>query len=114
MQQRWFAIVGVVGNVAAVVGWMLAVTNGISFIDGLEVAEDPGLGDGMAAALALVAFLCAVAWLVRSTQAVLAAAVIAIVALAVAAMIVPSEGHGDHGSHSEPAEGVADNGHAGH
>ena len=28
MQQRWFAIVGVVGNAAAVVGWVL-VMNGI-------------------------------------------------------------------------------------
>ena len=101
---------GVVGNAAAVVGWVLAVTNGMSFIDGREVAEDPGLGDGTTKALALVAFLCAVAWLVRSTQDVLAAAVIAIVALTVLA----SEGHGDHGSHSEPPEGVADDGHAGH
>jgi len=58
---RLLALVGAAGNAAAVGGWVLAKTNGISFIDGLEAKEGPEFADTLCAVLAGVAVLAAVA-----------------------------------------------------
>ena len=51
---RLAAAVLAAGNAALVAGWLMAVTSGISFVDGMEEAEPVELGNGLAAALALV------------------------------------------------------------
>jgi len=62
---RFVAAVLALGNAALVAGWVLAVTSGISFVDGLEQAEPVELGNGLAAALALVAVVVSLAALLR-------------------------------------------------
>lgn len=52
---RWLSAVGVVLGGAAVAGWIMAKTSGVSFIDGLETAESVQWSDGLCAALAAVA-----------------------------------------------------------
>jgi hypothetical protein len=52
---------GVVINGAAVGGWVLTRTTGISFVSGLEIAESPQPADTICAALALVSLL-AIGW----------------------------------------------------
>jgi hypothetical protein len=58
---RLLALVGAAGNAAAVGGWVLAKTNGISFVDGLEAKEGPEFADTLCAVLAGIAVLAAVA-----------------------------------------------------
>jgi hypothetical protein len=58
---RLLALVGAAGNAAAVGGWVLAKTSGISFIDGLETKEGPEFADTLCAVLAGVAVLAAMA-----------------------------------------------------
>ena len=55
------ALVGIVGNLAAVGGFVLAKTSGIGFVDGLEAREAVQFADGTAAALALAAVVLAFA-----------------------------------------------------
>ncbi len=57
---RVSALVGAVVNVAAFAGWVLAKTNGISFIDGLETSESPQFADAAAATFAAIAVIAAV------------------------------------------------------
>ena len=62
---RVIAGVGIAINGAAVVGWIMAKTNGISFIDGLDVVEDVQFADTTAmvfAAIAVVAAVLALFW----------------------------------------------------
>ena len=56
---RPVALLGVVVGVAAVVGWALAKTSGIGFVDGLEASESPQFADSLAAVLAAVSALAA-------------------------------------------------------
>ena len=58
-RSRPIAILGVLVNVAAVVGWAVAKTVGISFIDGLDVAEPIQTADALAAGLALASLVVA-------------------------------------------------------
>jgi hypothetical protein len=58
---RLLALIGAVGNAFAVGGWVLAKTNGIGFIDGLETKEGLELADTLCAMLAGVAVVAAVA-----------------------------------------------------
>src|SRR4051812_16417594 len=57
---RWFVLAGAAVNAACFIGWVLAKTSGISFIDGLEVVEKIQLADFVAAAFAVAAVLGAV------------------------------------------------------
>jgi hypothetical protein len=90
---RFVALAGVAINGAAVGGWILAKTAGISFIDGLEVSEPVQLADGIAAGLAIVTVVLAFAAIAgftlqgarRPSQALLSAW-----ALAAAVMTVPA------------------------
>jgi hypothetical protein len=62
---RIVACAGIAINGAAVVGWIMAKTDGISFIDGLDVAEDAQFADTTAmvfAAIAVVAAVLALFW----------------------------------------------------
>ena len=52
---------GAVINVAAVGGWILTRTSGISFVSGLEIAESPQPADTICAVLAFVSLL-AIVW----------------------------------------------------
>jgi hypothetical protein len=66
--RRFIVALGALGNAVALGGWLTTRTSGIGFIDGLEVAESPGFADGVAAALAAVAVLGAVAYLIAPSR----------------------------------------------
>jgi hypothetical protein len=67
--RRFVVALGALGNAVALGGWLTTRTSGIGFIDGLEVAdESPGFADGVAAALAAVAVLGAVAYLIAPSR----------------------------------------------
>src|SRR5262245_19290181 len=91
-------------NALACVGWLATRITGISWIDGLEVAEDPKLADSIAAGFAAVAVVAAVVALVKrlpaiSTMVATNAAILGGVLLLpglVAATNHDHEGH-DHG-----------------
>jgi hypothetical protein len=90
-------------NVFAVGGWITTRLTGISWFDGLEVAERPQLADSIAAALAAVAVVGALAGLARKApalpdRAVLNAAIIAGVLLVPG--LADATDH-DHGSHDD-------------
>ena len=63
-RSRVLAAIGVALGAAAVGGWILATTSGISFIDGMEAVEEVQLPDALAAGLAAVATLLLVRGLV--------------------------------------------------
>jgi hypothetical protein len=96
-------------NGAALAGWIVTRTTGISWIDGLESAEAPGLADSIAALLAAIATAGAVwAWSDKADRipgvAVVNAAVLAGV------LIVPGLADAtdhDHGQHEHAATGSA-------
>ena len=58
---RWVVLAGAAANTAAFVGWVMAKTSGISFIDGFDVAEGVQFADFAAAMLAAVAVIGAIA-----------------------------------------------------
>jgi hypothetical protein len=66
--RRFVVTLGALGNAVALGGWLATRTSGIGFIDGLEAAESPGFADGVAAALAAVAVLGAVAYLIAPSR----------------------------------------------
>ena len=51
-QQRWLLVGGCVVNAAAIAGWVVTRFVGLSFIDGLEIAEKPQPADTFCALLA--------------------------------------------------------------
>ena len=57
VQHRLFLIAGSLIHLAAMIGWLLSCTTGISFVAGLEIAEAPGPADTTCAALALAALI---------------------------------------------------------
>lgn len=66
---RSVVLAGAAINLAAVVGWVMAKTGGISFIDGLDVEETRQFADTAAAALAAIVVIAALAALVwRNVQ----------------------------------------------
>jgi hypothetical protein len=118
---RLLALLGAAGNAAAVGGWVLAKTNGISFIDGLEDKEGAQFADTLCAALAGVAALAALATalglfgLARRAPrpSFVGLAAVAAVAISVPGMVATGshshaegegEGHG-HGAAEEAADG---------
>jgi hypothetical protein len=131
---RAVALVGVAGNLAALGGWVLAKTSGISFVTGLDVQEDPRFADTLAASLAVVAVIGAVVVLLPGLSARLSGrqpALVGIATVAALALTVPGmvatgshshaggHEHGeaagnehDHGAASE--ESAAGHEHAGH
>jgi hypothetical protein len=118
---RGLALAGAVLNTAAVAGWALAKTSGISFIDGFEEAESVQFADAAAAALGAVAVLGALAvlvprltWTRPPRPLFVGAAALAATAVAIPGMV--TTGNHDHGGgpgHSETAAGHA-HGEGGH
>lgn len=68
-QRLSLAATGAVISGAAVVGWAMAKTSGISFIGGLEQAEAFGWADTAAAVLAMVTFLVVVRQMLAGVDA---------------------------------------------
>jgi hypothetical protein len=103
------AVVGVLVNLGALVGWAWAKTAGISFIDGLESAESVQLADGVAAGLAAASLLLAAVSLVvresasaSSSRLILPAAAVVVAALSIYGMANAST-HSHEGGHLETA-----------
>lgn len=113
---RVLVTLGALANVGIAGGWLLAKTNGISFVDGLEEVESAQFADSLAVGLAVAAVLAAALYLVgigghaltRSPLLTGSAAVL-VAALAVPGMISAGS-HSHAGGHEE---GVATHGHAG-
>jgi hypothetical protein len=103
-------LLGTVASVAVIGGWVMAKTQGISFIDGFEVSEPIQRADGLAAGLAAVAVLATIASLLGLGRLALARSPLLIggSAVLVAALAVP--GMLSAGSHAHAAGG--DHGHA--
>lgn len=62
---RLAILLGGLVNLVAVVGWLVAKTTGIAFIEGLDVKEPVQMADGLAAGLALVVVFAVAALLLR-------------------------------------------------
>jgi hypothetical protein len=116
---------GLVGNSAFFAGWVLAMTSGITFIEGLDTAADPSRADTIAAVLALVAAVGSALAIVRPRlglgrhTVLVGVAGIACVALAVAGMDAAADPnhHGSGGAADDHAHGdgtADDHGDGGH
>jgi hypothetical protein len=83
---------GILANAGIFAGWVLAKTNGISFIGGMEEPEAAQMADAMAAGLAVVAVLGGLAYLFSfGNQALVRSPLLTgIVAIAVAGLAVPA------------------------
>jgi hypothetical protein len=98
---RAVALVGVAGNLAALGGWVLAKTSGISFVAGLDVHEGPQFADTLAAALAVVAVVGALVVLLPGPSTRVSGRQPALVGLAtVAAIAITVPGMVATGSHN--------------
>jgi hypothetical protein len=102
---RVVMLAGAAVNAAAVGGWVLAKSSGISFIDGLDEAESAQFADSVAAAFAVVAVLGVLVTLVGRSPAVgrrrpvlAGVAALATLGLTVPAM-VQTGGHAHAGGH---------------
>jgi hypothetical protein len=91
---RLVSLSGAAINAAAIGGWVMAKTSGISFVTGLDVKESVQFADAVAAGLAAVAVVGALAALVgglalaaRPHPAVVGVATVAVLALAVPGMV---------------------------
>jgi hypothetical protein len=106
---RVLLALGAVANIVFIAGWVLAKTRGVSFIDGLEPAEDPQLADSLAAGLALLAVLAVGAQLlaVGSHALLRSPRLTGVAAVLVAALAVPgmvsAGSHSHSGGHDEAA-----------
>ncbi|HET6949573.1 MAG TPA: hypothetical protein VFI47_04310 [Acidimicrobiales bacterium] len=114
------SLAGIAVNGAAVGGWVLAKTSGISFITGLDVKESPELADTLCASLGAVAVLGALAalatgveWISRPHPGLVGLAAVATLSVAVPGMVATGEhGHGG-GTHASGEHDMAgmDHGH---
>jgi hypothetical protein len=88
---RLLLALGGLANLGFFAGWVLAKTNGISFIDGFEVPEPVQTADGLAAGMAVVAALAVGAALFRLGSRQLAGSTVltGTAAVLVAALAVP-------------------------
>ncbi|MGD9703500.1 MAG: hypothetical protein AB7Q42_02060 [Acidimicrobiia bacterium] len=66
---RRVALAGAALNAGLIAGWAIAKSSGISFVDGLEIAEPVQTADALAAGLALVAVAAAL-WSLRTRRSV--------------------------------------------
>ena len=101
-QQLWVVVGGCVVNTAAVAGWVITRTVGVSFIGGLEVTEKPQPADTLCAALAAFSVGAVfIAWKQRNTtvkkvrqfDAAALMSVVTFVALLSVAGTVHEDGH---------------------
>jgi hypothetical protein len=117
---RFTMLTGAAINLAAVVGWVMAKTSGITFIDGLDVDESPQFADTTAAALAAIVVVAALAaWFWRSPHAWFgslaftgtAMATAVLVAFAMVAAGSHNHAHGAAGHSHTDATGTAAHSH---
>ena len=96
---RLYMLAGAAVNLTAFVGWVVAKTAGISFIDGLEAAEPAQFADTTAAVFAAIAVLAALAALVwRNPQPWFGS--FAFTSVAVVVAVVTAFGMVSAGSHT--------------
>jgi hypothetical protein len=115
---RWLALAGAAANTAVFVGWVMAKTSGIGFIDGLDVEESIQFADFTAAMFAAVAVIGAVIFAVTGMRAsslgraALALSAVVTTAIAVPAMVsAGSHAHaGGHGGGEAAGHGHGDGG----
>jgi len=112
---RAVPLAGAVANAAILAGWVLAKTNGIGFVDGLETVEDVQLADALAATLAAIAVVGAgLALLRRSRATATSSPVLMGIALATAMVTIPgmvaAGSHSHAGGHGTSADGHAHDG----
>ena len=86
---KLLALAGIVGNTALLVGWIMAKSGGISFVDGLEAKEAMQFPDGLAAVFAVVAVLGTVLALIRPKALAVRSVIASVAALAVAGLTLP-------------------------
>ena len=124
---RLVCVIGAAVNAAAIGGWVLAKTSGISFVTGLDAKESVQFADALAAGLAAVAVVGALVALAgrlsfatRPHPALVGLAGVAVVALAIPGMVrtgshAHAGGHDDAetAGHAHGAEAGGD-GHADH
>jgi hypothetical protein len=113
---RVLLTLGAMANIAIVGGWVMAKTNGISFIDGLEASESAQFADSLAAGLAVAAVLATAAHLIGVGGVSLARSPLLTgsAAVLVAAMAVPgmvSAGSHSHAGDDHHGEETAAHGH---
>lgn len=114
---RLVSLAGVAVNGGALVGWILAKTSGIGFVDGLDTKESAQFADSLAAGLAAVAIVGAlltlagrISWVSRPHPALVGVAAAATLVLVVPGM-VKTGGHSHAGSgHGDEAAGHAHDG----
>ncbi len=115
---RAIVLAGAVANTAAFVGWVMAKTSGISFVDGLDVAEGVQFADFAAAMLAAVAVIGAiVAVLQRGRPTSLGQQSLVASAIIVSLVTVPAMVSAGSHNHAHGAGGAGhshDGGAAGH
>jgi hypothetical protein len=127
---RLVLLAGAAINLAAVVGWVMAKTNGISFIDGLDIEESAQFADTVAMVFAGIAVVAAlVAFFLHNPQSWFGSVAFTGVALATAVLTAfamvsagshshaaGAHGHGgteaDTAAHGHPA-GTGDSGNSG-
>ncbi len=117
---RGVACAGIVINAGAVVGWIMAKTNGIWFVDGLDESEGVQFADTTAIVLAAIAVLAALAALIwRNPQswsgswAFTATAVMVAVVTGLAMVSAGSHNHA-HGAAGHAHSGGSASGGSGH
>ncbi len=110
---RLVCLVGAAVNAAAIGGWVLAKTSGISFVTGLDAKESVQFADALAAGLAAVAVFGALAALAGRVSfatgahpALVGVAGVAVVALAIPGM-VRTGSHSHSGGHGAETAGHA-------
>ena len=104
---RPVAMLGAIIGAAALAGWVLATTTGLSFVDGLDDAQDARLVDQFAAGLAtLTVVACAMSVVARRLRLPQAAAVVAAVGL-VAVGVPSAAAAANHGHDGPPAVAAA-------
>lgn len=110
--RRWIGLIGALGSLIVVGGWLVTRVADISWISGLEVHEAPAFADTACAALGAVAAGGGlVAWLVGDRE--IRVPRLALTGLAAAALAVPalasasSHTHAEDASHSHGGEAVA-------
>jgi hypothetical protein len=88
---RWLALAGAVANGAAFVGWVMAKTSGIGFIDGMEASEKVQFADFTSAMMAAVAVIGAGLFVIAGMRAVsLGRAALAVSAVVTASFAIPA------------------------
>jgi hypothetical protein len=111
---RWVVLAGAAANTAAFVGWVMAKTSGIGFVDGLDVAEGVQFADFAAAMLAAVAVIGAIVAVLQKgrptslgQQSLVASAVIVSLITVPAMVSAGSHSHAGGAGHSHGGGGGA-------